>query len=74
MNSTPITTYGRKDITFVSGAHNDVLMPWKSLLADVNVPILGTDFMSHYKLIVDFASKKIIHSESGTPLESICAS
>ena len=74
VNSTPINTYGTKDITIISGDQNQLLLPWKFLLADVNMPVLGADFMTYYKLIVDFANKRVIHSESGIPLNSICAS
>lgn len=38
---------------------------WKFLVADVNIPIIGTDFLVYYDLKIDLRSKKLVSNSSG---------
>jgi hypothetical protein len=38
--------------------------PWTFLLAAVEEPLLGSDFLKHYKLAVDLASKSLLEAGS----------
>jgi hypothetical protein len=35
---------------------------WRFLVADINKPILGTDFLSHYNFLPDFTNCRILDS------------
>jgi cleavage and polyadenylation specificity factor subunit 1 len=60
-NGTRIRTYGTvtKSLQF-----NNQSYTWKFLLADVNLPLIGADFLSHYELLVDVANQRLIDSQS----------
>ena len=38
---------------------------WNFTIADVSVPIIGADFLAHYKLLVDCGNKRLLDSVSG---------
>ena len=50
-NGSVITTYGQRSLTLDLGLRRQ--FQWVFIIADVDVPILGTDFLSHYHLLVD---------------------
>lgn len=50
-NGTPIYTYGKKCINLSLGLRRN--FPWLFTIADVSRPIIGSDFLSHYNLLVD---------------------
>lgn len=58
-NGTKIRTYGRKLLTLHFGSQD---FTWHFTLADINKPILGADFFSHYNLLIDVASKCLIQA------------
>ena len=37
-------------------------LKWRFIIADVNTPIIGKDFLSHYELLVDAKNKHLINS------------
>ena len=37
---------------------------WSFLLADIEFPILGADFLRHFKLVVDLANGQLLDAES----------
>lgn len=39
--------------------------PLRLILANINVPILGADFLWHYRLLVDMQHMSLITPESG---------
>ena len=57
-NGTPIPTYGQKLLQINFGLRR--AFQWPFLLADVSKPILGTDFLSHFNLLVDLRRRRLI--------------
>lgn len=57
-NGTPIKTYGNK--TLVLNIKLRRPYRWTFVVADVNQPILGADFLNHHRLVVDINDKKLI--------------
>lgn len=57
-NGSIIKTYGQRVITVNFGLRRS--FSWQFLIADTNHSINGTDFLSHYNLLVDLRGKKII--------------
>lgn len=57
-NGTPITTYGQKLLQLDFGLRR--AFRWPFVIAEVSKPILGTDFLSHFNLLVDSRRKKLI--------------
>ena len=56
-NGSPITTYGWRSMRV---KFDNRLFTWKFLLADVEKPLLGADFLAHYNLLVDVKLKKLM--------------
>lgn len=57
-NGTKIRTYGEKTLTLDLGLQR--CYRWNFIIADVTQPIIGADFLEHYKLLVDIAGRKLI--------------
>ena len=57
-NGSPIKTFGQKSLTLNLGLRRT--FTWVFVIADVKQHILGADFISHYKLLVDMSSRKLI--------------
>ena len=51
VNSSPITTYGNQSLTLDLGLRRT--FHWVFVIADVQSPILGADFLRHFGLLVD---------------------
>lgn len=49
-----MATYGSSTLILNLGLRREFL--WKFILADVNIPIIGADFLAHFNLIPDCAS------------------
>lgn len=62
-NGVSIKTYGSTllKIDFVLGCH----FKWKFVFADVNAPIIGADFIKHFKLIIDLSKRQITDGTNG---------
>ena len=58
VNNTSIRTYGQRSLTLNLGLRRS--LPWIFIIADVQKPILGADFLRHYGLIVDLHNRKLI--------------
>lgn len=56
-NGSNIDTYGWKDIPI---KFNNKTYSWRFLIADVKIPLLGADFLSHYDLLVDVRQRRLI--------------
>ncbi|CAE1170714.1 unnamed protein product [Acanthosepion pharaonis] len=56
-NGTPIITYGERTLTLDIGLRRE--FTWIFTIADVSMPILGADFLTHYKLSVELASQTL---------------
>ena len=55
VNDTPISTYGKRSLTLNLGLRRS--LPWIFIIADVQKPILGADFLRHFELLVDVNQK-----------------
>jgi len=58
-NGSAIKSTGYKTLQFSIKNFRETFS-WRFIVADVSQPILGADFLSHYKLLVDCANKTII--------------
>ena len=58
VNNTSIRTYGQRSLTLNLGLRRS--LPWIFIIADVQKPILGADFLRHYGLIIDLHNRKLI--------------
>lgn len=67
-NSTEISTYGSKIIKLNLNLRRDFL--WKFVIADVDKPILGADFLNYFGLLVDIKNKKLIDPLSAMSVHS----
>mgnify|MGYP004574948059 CR=1 FL=1 len=65
-NGTAIKTYGERRIKFTLDLRR--CFEWNFLVADVTIPILGSDFLKFFDLLVDIKRGKLIDRE--TLLES----
>lgn len=66
-NGTKIKTYGQKLLKLDLGLRR--AFDWPFVIADVNKPIIGIDFLSHFHLLVDSKNRKLI--DGVTSLSSI---
>lgn len=57
-NGSPINTYGKKCIHVSFGLRRN--FPWLFTIADVSRPIIGSDFLSHYNLLVDIRGRVLV--------------
>lgn len=62
-NGTPINTYGDSILSPTLGLRRT--FSWKFIVADVNYPIIGADFLQNYGLLVDLKQKKLIDNSTG---------
>ena len=60
VNGTPIATYGTRSYTMDLGLRRT--FRWIFVLADVQKPILGADFLRHFGLLVDLQRKRLVNS------------
>jgi len=61
-NNSDIKVYGKRTLLFqIEDFYNT--FSWTFIVADVNKPILGSDFLAKYKLMVNCSSKKIFRLE-----------
>ena len=60
VNNTAITTYGCKSLTLDLGLRRT--FHWVFVIADVQNPILGADFLRNYSLLVDMKHSKLLDS------------
>lgn len=72
-NGSPIQTYGERLLTLSINLRREFL--WNFVIANVDQPIIGADFLQHHNLLVDLHSKKIVDgttllSSTGKPLQS----
>ena len=72
-NNTTINTYGTSKRVVDVGLKRDYT--WKFIVANVQQPIIGADFLIHYSLLVDLRSRCLRDMRTGSailaPLSSI---
>ena len=59
----PLDVVGHCNVEIVSRQLRRTYM-WTFILANVSQPILGADFLAHYKLLVDCSAKRILDQET----------
>ena len=66
-NGSNIKTYGRRTVPIRVG---DRHFSWEFIIADVQTPLLGTDFLAHHGLLVDVSNSKLldVNTYKATPL------
>jgi hypothetical protein len=57
-NNSSITTFGKCSLTLDLRLQR--LFSWVFIIADVRNPIIGTDFLNHFHLLVDIHHQKLI--------------
>lgn len=57
-NGTKIWTYGQISLTLNIGLRRP--FPWMFTVAQVKIPILGADFLAHYKLAMDMSTHTLL--------------
>ena len=57
-NGTPIRTYGWTSRSLNLGLRRD--FTWRFVIADVELPIIGVDLLSHYGLLVDCRNNRLL--------------
>ncbi|XP_076058528.1 uncharacterized protein LOC143035546 [Oratosquilla oratoria] len=62
-NSTLISTYGCQHLEISIGGRR---FEWYFIVADVTLPLLRADFLSHYQLLVDIARFQLVDTSSLT--------
>jgi len=61
-NGSAIPTYGEIRLRLNLKLRRD--FDWQFIIAEVQQPILGADFLKHFKLLVDLDSRRLIDSET----------
>ena len=56
INNTPITTYGTLSLTLNLGLRRT--FQWVFIIADVQKPIIGADFLCHFGLLVNIKQRQ----------------
>ncbi len=69
VNDTPISTYGKRSLTLNVGLQRS--LPWIFIIADVQKPILGADFLRHFELLVDVNRKQLIDTKIQLHIQGI---
>ena len=57
-NNSPIVTYGTRSLMLNLGLHRT--FRWVFMVANVRNPILGTDFLKHYGLVVNMRCRRLL--------------
>lgn len=70
VNDTPIDTYGFATITVSLGLRREY--EWAFIVADVDQPILGADFLAHHNLLVDLKDAKVIDKMTSAKTRGFC--
>ena len=68
-NGSGITTFGRTQVSIEADGRRYL---WPFLIADECFPILGADFLKHYKLLVDVKRQRVYHT-ADSPLVATAA-
>ena len=69
VSDTPIHTYGKRSLTLDFGLRR--LLPWIFVIADVQKPILGADFLRHFGLWVDMQQRQLIDSQTQLHIQGV---
>ena len=64
-DGSPLPTYGSRLLRLSFAGRR---FAWRFLLAPVQFPILGWDFLSHHRLLVDTDGRRLLHTSTAAPL------
>lgn len=70
-NQTTIKTFGTKSLTIDLGL--DRLFKWNFVIADIQKPIIGSDFLGKYGLLIDIKNNSLIDPNSRRTCKGIAA-
>ena len=70
-DGSPMDTYGTRHIALQFGSRR---FDWSFLLADVSMPILGSDFLRHFHLLVDVAGSRLLDAATLEPIPAVSSS
>lgn len=68
-NSSTIKTYGLMTFELDFGLRRTFL--WRFIIADVDIPIIGSDFLAHYNLLPDCRNKLLLDGTNGLHVKGI---
>ena len=69
-NGSNISTFGVREIPLRFGG---AFFSWRFLLAAVNQPLLGADFLAEFELLVDVAQRRLINATTFSSIPLITA-
>ena len=72
INNTPISTYGKQSLTLGLGLCQSFL--WVFIVADVQKPILGADFLRHSGILVDMRQHRLVDTATHLYIQGILSS
>ena len=67
-DGTAMDTFGSRQIALQFGPRR---FDWNFLLADVSMPILGSDFLRHHHLLVDVAGSRLLDAATLEPIPAV---
>ena len=71
VNGTAIATYGKRSLTLNLGLRRT--FRWIFIIADVQKPILGADFLRHFGLLVDIQHSQLVDSSTQVNVQCLLA-
>ena len=69
VNDKPIATYGKRSLTLNLGLRRN--FQWIFLVAHVQKPIIGADFLRHFGLLVDMRQHKVIDASTHLRIQGV---
>ena len=69
VNDTPIRTFGKHSLTLNLGLRRS--LPWIFIIADVQQPILGADFLRHFGLLVDMQQRQLMDTHTNLHIQGV---
>ena len=69
VNGSPIATYGTRSLTLNLGLCRT--FRWVFIVADVEQPILGADFLQHFNLLVDMKHMRLVDALTQLRIQGI---
>ena len=69
VNDTPIRTFGKRSLTLNLGLRRS--LPWIFIIADVQQPILGADFLRHFGLLVDMQQRQLMDTHTHLHIQGV---
>ena len=72
VNDTPIRTYDKRSLTFNLGLCRS--FPWIFIIAEVQKPILGADFLRQFELLVDMKQHQLVDTATHLYIQGVLSS